>query len=271
MGWHKTCNISGLPDLIPDPYFLQASTYVEKVQMYALECAAEENCLARSAYRPGVSQISSRVLLRFPQRVKNQGTADFLPVKPRHQWEWHSCHQHFHSMEAFSSYDLLDAASYEKVAEGHKASFCLEDTSCDMGIRRRYACTAHVQGLSPGCYDTYHANIDCQWIDITDVPPGNYILKVTVNPDFLVAESDFSNNVVQCDIVYTGVYVDTQNCRITRTKLLLACLPTCKKRLPSKPVAEKTDAPLAFLPLERPALSISVNILQKYPYKYLWL
>lgn len=35
------------------------------------------------------------------------------------------------------------------------------------------------QGLSPGCHDIYAANIDCQWIDITDVPPGNYVLKVT--------------------------------------------------------------------------------------------
>nr|XP_005999105.1 PREDICTED: protein-lysine 6-oxidase-like isoform X1 [Latimeria chalumnae] len=207
---------NGLPDLIPDPYFIQASTYIQRMQMYSLRCAAEENCLARSAYRPGVSDISYRVLLRFPQRVKNQGTADFLPVKPRHAWEWHSCHQHYHSMDAFSNYDLLEVNTQRKVAEGHKASFCLEDTSCDPGFRRRYACTAHTQGLGPGCYDTYNANIDCQWIDITDVPPGNYILKVTVNPSFQVPESDFSNNVVRCDIRYTGTFVTTRNCRVTR-------------------------------------------------------
>uniref|UniRef100_UPI003AAD0D59 lysyl oxidase-like 5a isoform X1 n=1 Tax=Centroberyx gerrardi TaxID=166262 RepID=UPI003AAD0D59 len=206
---------NGLPDLIPDPYYIQAASYIQRVQMYALRCAAEENCLSRSAYHASVSDLDYRVLLRFPQRVKNQGTADFLPVKPRHEWEWHSCHQHYHSMEAFSNYDLLDVLTGRKVAEGHKASFCLEDTSCDPGIRRRFACTAHTQGLGPGCYDTYHANIDCQWIDITDVPPGNYILKVTVNPSQLVQESDFSNNEVRCDIRYTGTYVQARNCRIT--------------------------------------------------------
>uniref|UniRef100_A0A667XDV6 Lysyl oxidase homolog n=1 Tax=Myripristis murdjan TaxID=586833 RepID=A0A667XDV6_9TELE len=199
----------GLPDLVPDPYYIQAASYIQRVQMYALRCAAEENCLS------SVSDLDYRVLLRFPQRVKNQGTADFLPVKPRHEWEWHSCHQHYHSMEAFSNYDLLDISTGRKVAEGHKASFCLEDTSCDPGIRRRFACTAHTQGLGPGCYDTYHANIDCQWIDITDVPPGNYVLKVTVNPSQLVQESDFSNNEVRCDIRYTGTYVQARNCRIT--------------------------------------------------------
>ncbi|XP_073700866.1 lysyl oxidase-like 5a [Garra rufa] len=206
---------NGLPDLIPDPYYIQAASFIQRVQMYALRCAAEENCLSSSAYNSRVGDLDYRVLLRFPQRVKNQGTADFLPVKPHHQWEWHSCHQHYHSMDAFSNYDLLDASTGRKVAEGHKASFCLEDTSCDPGVRRRYACTAHTQGLGPGCYDTYHANIDCQWIDITDVSPGDYILKVTVNPGFQVQESDFSNNIVRCDIRYTGSYVQAHNCRIT--------------------------------------------------------
>ncbi|GCC30395.1 protein-lysine 6-oxidase-like [Chiloscyllium punctatum] len=207
---------NGLPDLVPDPYYIQASMYIQRMHMYALRCAAEENCLSRSAYSPRTSDLSIRVLLRFPQRVKNQGTADFLPNRPRHTWEWHSCHQHYHSMDQFSHYDLLQATTQRKVAEGHKASFCLEDTVCDPGIRRRYACTAHTQGLGPGCYDTYNADIDCQWIDITDVAPGNYILKVSVNPGFLVPESVMTNNVVRCDILYTGSYVSARNCRITR-------------------------------------------------------
>ncbi|KAK1157910.1 hypothetical protein AOXY_G24095 [Acipenser oxyrinchus oxyrinchus] len=207
----------GLPDLVPDPNYVQASTYIQRAHLYSLRCAAEEKCLASSAYGADTTDYDVRVLLRFPQRVKNQGTADFMPNRPRHTWEWHSCHQHYHSMDEFSHYDLLDAATGRKVAEGHKASFCLEDTTCDFGHLKRYACTSHTQGLSPGCYDTYNADIDCQWIDITDVHPGNYILKLQVNPKYTVLESDFTNNVVRCNIHYTGRVVTTTNCKIAQS------------------------------------------------------
>ncbi|KAM9860394.1 lysyl oxidase homolog 1 [Aulostomus maculatus] len=207
----------GFPDLVPDPNYVQASTYIQRAHMYSLRCAAEEKCLSSSAYGPDSSDYDIRVLLRFPQRVKNKGTADFMPNRPRHTWEWHSCHQHYHSMDEFSHYDLLEVSSGRKVAEGHKASFCLEDTTCDFGHLKRYACTAHTQGLSPGCYDTYNADIDCQWIDITDIQPGNYILKLQVNPKFLVQESDFTNNVVRCNIHYTGRFVTTTKCKIAQS------------------------------------------------------
>ncbi|XP_020792037.1 protein-lysine 6-oxidase-like [Boleophthalmus pectinirostris] len=211
-GYGTSYHQHGLPDLVPDPVYLQSGSYVQRVPMYNLRCAAEENCLSSSAHFS--QDYDTRVLLRFTQRVKNQGTSDFLPSRPRYAWEWHSCHHHFHSMDEFSVYELLDSGN-RAVAEGHKASFCLEDTSCDPGYYRRYACTSHTQGLSPGCYDTYSADIDCQWIDITDVSPGKYVLKVTVNPRHRVPESNYNNNMARCDVHYSGTSVHVSGCSIT--------------------------------------------------------
>ena len=50
------------------------------------------------------------------------------------------------------------------------------------------------------CGDLYGSYLDCQWIDVTDVPAGKYILRQTVNPDRLGVESDYRNNVAECTI-----------------------------------------------------------------------
>jgi len=42
-------------------------------------------------------------------------------------------------MSTFSQYDILDNHG-NRVAEGHKASFCLEDVECDFGKRKKYSC-----------------------------------------------------------------------------------------------------------------------------------
>lgn len=48
-----------------------------------------------------------RRLLRFSVQIENRGLADFRPVVPRSEWIWHKCHKHYHSMETFSSYDVI--------------------------------------------------------------------------------------------------------------------------------------------------------------------
>lgn len=112
-----------LPDLHLDLELVRDSVYMHDQSLHYLQCAMEENCLSSSA----TSLMSEpawyykvRRLLRFTTKVYNIGDADFLPSVAKNEWQWHQCHMHYHSMEIFSHYDIIDPKTGRHVAEGHK-------------------------------------------------------------------------------------------------------------------------------------------------------
>ena len=99
-------------------------------------------------------------------------------------------HAHF---ESFAKNELLDPEG-NVVAEGRKFGFCLLDLEC---ASPTYSCS--FQGISAGCSDVYETGLPCQYVDVSEtaLPDGIYTLRVTLDPDNIIAESNEANNVVE--------------------------------------------------------------------------
>jgi len=179
-----------LPDLVLDEAYLLDSTRFD-IQTIQDPCAVQQGC---------ATGLGDRRVVRFGSRMGNIGEADFLLGPPEQQnalWTQDSCSMRF-SLAGFARYELRDADG-QLVLTGTKNEFCMTDAEewiPESGAQcHKYTCKD--QGIVPGCADNYGTDLPCQWLDVTDVPTGDYELSVTVNAAHAIAEQDYANNNVK--------------------------------------------------------------------------
>lgn len=178
---------TGGPDLvIVEPAIINS---LNIRQQAATSCMVEEGCMAG---------YGERTILAFDTHIKNIGDMDYYigdPTNNPDQFTFQNCHGHAH-YEGYADY-ILYKPNGTSIPIGHKNGFCVLDLECGDGGIPQYSCGN--MGISKQCGDIYNNGLDCQWIDITDVDTGEYIMAVKVNwdqsPDALGRyETNYQNN-----------------------------------------------------------------------------
>jgi hypothetical protein len=150
----------------------------------------------------GLITVGTHRLLRFSTETRNVGGGDMIVPKPADRpdlFEFQECHGHYHFL-GFASYRLLNSLNQE-VAEGRKVSFCLLDTirwDPSSSPLPKYTCDN--QGIQAGWSDIYDSGLPGQWIDVTGVLAGTYTLEITMNPDQIIEEADYTNNTTSIQV-----------------------------------------------------------------------
>jgi hypothetical protein len=191
-------NNAGKPDLTVDPQrFVSQMEIVDRLfEPEKDACAFAEEVIGGAGYRR---------LLRFDTVVMNSGDADVVigdradPDNPYADFFFFApCHGHYH-LRDFSVYELL-TVDRTLVVAGHKQGFCLTDSfKYDGGKSNGYDC--HFQGITSGWGDWYYKQLVGQWIDITGVPEGDYVVRVSINTAGMVDEgSNRYTNVIETKI-----------------------------------------------------------------------
>jgi Lysyl oxidase len=219
---------SGRPDLIVDQASLRQHWVVRTENLPAGFCSVEEGGIT-----PGEHQ-----LVRFTVATPNIGTADLAVGDPNQHlddglFEFATCHNHYH-FRHYALYELVDART-GFVWKAAKRGFCMIDIEKFQGFTGLVDNSPHFrscgavgvpgnQGISMGWSDVYVWKLGGQYflLDGGDgqppVPPGDYLIRITVNPPFAPApgepcpnvdpsgfchtlpESDYANNMAQVSI-----------------------------------------------------------------------
>jgi Lysyl oxidase len=137
------------------------------------------------------------------------GSAVTYPIRSRLRFVVSETHRHWHLL-GFESYELR-TPNRRTVGRDHKTGFCLGDRydavaqtripgepsdavwtqECGRGQPERLRIR---EGLSPGYGDDYVPLLEGQYVDVTGLPSGRYVLVHRVNPSHDLRESSYTND-----------------------------------------------------------------------------
>jgi hypothetical protein len=129
-------------------------------------------------------------------------------------------HNHWHVQE-IARYDLWGGPN---VVRGAKIGFCFLDSDpYDLSLAgapsssyyRGSWCSSNPNalsnrmGISVGWGDLYAWNVTWQWVDITDLPAGTYVVRAMADPYAFFAETDDQNQCTSVQLSWTDADVVT--------------------------------------------------------------
>lgn len=176
------------------------------------------------AFLEGMVKAGRRWLLRFTTTYPNAGPGDLIvgaPAANPQAFEFSTCHGHYHFKD-YADYRLWTPQGYQQwqalkaanpgalsaallaanpgvaaqMVRGDKEGFCVIDVvkiDPNAGPAKYTDCGTD-QGITVGYADVYGSQLDGQWIDVTDVANGQYVLEVEVNAEHLFEEADYDDN-----------------------------------------------------------------------------
>jgi hypothetical protein len=145
--------------------------------------------------------------LQVVRRANGESTA--YPLRLRVRFVVSETHRHWHVL-GFERYELRTLAG-EALGDDRKTGFCLGDRY-DTDAKTRipgeppravwvHNCgkdqpdrTRLIQGISPGFGDDYVPRLEGQFVDVTNLEAGRYVLVHRANPEGDIRESNYENN-----------------------------------------------------------------------------
>jgi Lysyl oxidase len=134
---------------------------------------------------------------------------EVVPGAGRLRYVVSSDHRHWHLL-GFDSYELRPAGRRTAAVRDRKTGFCLGDRYEARARTRAHAPPKPVytgrcgldepgllgikEGISVGYGDDYKANLEGQYLPLTGLRPGRYVLVHRVNADRALHELDYRNN-----------------------------------------------------------------------------